>query len=120
MVLFYYICVDKLLCIVIEYYLKEGVVMFINNEAEYWNEKYNEDERQRTFKLDDPLDETGIALLKPRLTKEGNEWCFIIGENIQEGLCGFGETVREAMDNFNTNFNLETIPRKTIKNYIRK
>ncbi len=32
--------------------------------------------------------------------KDGNQWCFRYGENIQEGICGFGDTIYEAANNF--------------------
>lgn len=28
--------------------------------------------------------------------KDGNQWCFLYGDNIQEGVCGFGETIFKA------------------------
>jgi len=35
--------------------------------------------------------------------KDGNEWCFLWGENIQEGICGFGETIICACIDFYEN-----------------
>ena len=34
--------------------------------------------------------------------KAGNQWGFLYGENIQEGICGFGDTIDEAAVNFYT------------------
>ena len=31
-------------------------------------------------------------LYRPRLYVDGNMWCALMGENIQEGICGFGES----------------------------
>ena len=28
--------------------------------------------------------------------KDGNQWCFLLGHNIQDGICGFGDTVLDA------------------------
>jgi len=28
---------------------------------------------------------------------DGDSWCALIGDNIQEGLCGFGETPAKAL-----------------------
>ena len=39
--------------------------------------------------------------LKPVL--DGNAWCFLWGDNIQEGVCGFGSTVSKAAADFNMN-----------------
>ena len=35
------------------------------------------------------------AGLKPY--KDGNQWCILIGDNIQEGICGFGDTIDDAL-----------------------
>lgn len=33
------------------------------------------------------------------LSKDGDKWCALIGENLQEGFSGFGDTPREATNN---------------------
>lgn len=38
------------------------------------------------------------AGLKPY--KDGNQWCILAGDNIQEGICGFGDTIDEALYQF--------------------
>ena len=42
-----------------------------------------------------------FSMLKPVLKKDGNQWCVIYGENLQEGLVGFGNSPHEAILNFN-------------------
>ena len=32
--------------------------------------------------------------------RDGDQWCFLYGDNIQEGVCGFGKTVLDAAWNF--------------------
>lgn len=44
-----------------------------------------------------------ITALGIKPFKDGNLWCFLYGENIQEGICGFGETIDRAAWNFYTN-----------------
>jgi len=39
---------------------------------------------------------------KPRLSKDGDMWCALFGENLQEGVSGFGETPSHAMAAFDT------------------
>ena len=34
-----------------------------------------------------------ISALSVKPFKDGNQWCFLYGKNIQEGICGFGETI---------------------------
>ena len=36
-------------------------------------------------------------LYKPTLNRDGNRWCALHGENLQEGIAGFGDTPGEAM-----------------------
>lgn len=38
------------------------------------------------------------AGLKP--FKDGNQWCVLVGDNIQEGVCGFGDTIEDALYEF--------------------
>lgn len=45
-----------------------------------------------------------IQTLKPVLSKDGNQWCYLLGENLQDGIAGFGDTVGEAMYDFCKDF----------------
>lgn len=36
--------------------------------------------------------------------KDGNQWCVLLGANIQEGICGFGDTPLHAIYDFNKAF----------------
>jgi endogenous inhibitor of DNA gyrase (YacG/DUF329 family) len=36
--------------------------------------------------------------------RDGNQWCFLLGKNIQEGICGFGDSPYLAMLDFNNAF----------------
>lgn len=40
---------------------------------------------------------TWFSVLKPTLTKDGDMWCALYGENLQEGVSGFGETPARAL-----------------------
>jgi hypothetical protein len=42
-----------------------------------------------------------FAMLKPTLSKDGNQWCVLYGENLQVGIAGFGDTPRLAIYAFN-------------------
>lgn len=42
-----------------------------------------------------------VATLKPRIFIDGNQWCVLLGENVQDGIHGFGETPRLAVYDFN-------------------
>jgi hypothetical protein len=34
---------------------------------------------------------------KPRLTRDGDQWCALFGENLHEGVAGFGDSPDAAM-----------------------
>jgi len=46
-----------------------------------------------------------FSLLKPTVSIDGNQYCVLYGENIQEGICGFGNTIMEAIRSFNKEWN---------------
>ena len=45
------------------------------------------------------------VLYKPALYPDGDQWCALLGENLQEGVSGFGETPQAAMLAFDKVFN---------------
>ena len=40
------------------------------------------------------------VLYRPRLFVDGDQYCLLLGENLQEGVAGFGDTPELAADNF--------------------
>ena len=46
--------------------------------------------------------ETEISLMI-----DGNKWSALIGSNIQEGICGFGDTESEALEELALNLKQE-------------
>jgi hypothetical protein len=48
------------------------------------------------------------SIWKPVLSRDGNRWCALYGENIQEGVSGFGETPDAAMRQFDIHWLNET------------
>lgn len=40
------------------------------------------------------------VLMRPRIFPDGNAWCALYGENIMEGVVGFGETPEAAAADF--------------------
>ena len=39
-------------------------------------------------------------LWKPKLSIDGNQWCALFGENLQDGVAGFGDSPAKAMLEF--------------------
>lgn len=50
------------------------------------------------------------VLMRPAVFVDGNAWCALYGENIQEGVCGFGSTPAEAAADFDKNWLTQTLP----------
>lgn len=44
------------------------------------------------------------AVLKPRVFMDGSAWCVLWGENLQDGVSGFGDTPYLAVLDFNKAF----------------
>ncbi len=40
-------------------------------------------------------------MYKPRLSVDGNQWCALYGENLQDGVAGFGDSPELAYMDFN-------------------
>lgn len=41
-----------------------------------------------------------FMLLRPRIFPDENQWCALLGENLQMGVCGFGDTPAKASFDF--------------------
>lgn len=44
------------------------------------------------------------AIYRPAISKDGNQWCAFYGDNLQDGVCGFGDTPALAMADFDKNW----------------
>lgn len=45
------------------------------------------------------------VLFKPKLSRDGNQWCALLGEDLQVGAAGFGPSPAEAMWDFDKAWN---------------
>ena len=44
------------------------------------------------------------ALYRPKIFLDGNKWCALYGENLQDGVAGFGDSPADAMADFDANW----------------
>jgi len=44
------------------------------------------------------------VLFRPSISIDGNQWCALYGDNLQDGVAGFGDTPDRAMRDFDTNW----------------
>lgn len=82
------------------------------NESDYWYNRssrdanHNDREHESKMALFVEQQEYNLfSLLKPKLSKDGDQWCVLYGENLQEGISGFGLTPYLAIIDFNKSFN---------------
>jgi len=45
------------------------------------------------------------AVYRPAISIDGNKWCALYGENLQDGVAGFGDSPADAMADFDKNWN---------------
>jgi hypothetical protein len=45
------------------------------------------------------------VLFKPRVFIDGNQWCALYGDNLQDGVAGFGDSPADAMWDFDSQWN---------------
>ena len=45
------------------------------------------------------------AVFRPKLSIDGDQWCALYGDNLQDGCAGFGASPAEAMWNFDMEWN---------------
>lgn len=50
------------------------------------------------------------VLFRPALSIDGNQWCALYGENLQDGVAGFGDSPEEAMRDFDKEFSRKRNP----------
>lgn len=54
-----------------------------------------------------------VALLRPRVFPDGDKWCVLYGDNVMEGVAGFGESPILAVYDFNKAWRRE-LPANTL------
>lgn len=63
-------------------------------EQDYWNQMCSNAREQSS----------AFLMLRPRIFVDGDQWCALYGENLQDGVAGFGDTPDKAMRNFDLNW----------------
>ncbi len=53
-----------------------------------------------------------VSMLPVKIYPDGNQWCVLWGENIQEGVGGFGDTPILAIMDFNRNIYTQKVSPK--------
>jgi hypothetical protein len=69
-----------------------------------------EDVRGQVFAIADWMTRPSV-LYRPALSLDGNMWCALYGDNLQDGCAGFGETPEKAMEAFDKAWRTEAAPK---------
>ncbi len=56
------------------------------------------------------------VLFKPKLYRDGDQWCALLGDDLQSGVCGFGESPAKAMWDFDKSWNTDVATHPTPDN----
>lgn len=56
--------------------------------------------QQMTYELMRPA-----TVFKPRIFQDGNKWCALLGDDLQSGISGFGDSPADAAWNFDKEWN---------------
>lgn len=51
------------------------------------------------------------VLYKPRLSLDGDQWCALYGDNLQDGVAGFGDSPKAAMADFDAKWVKVGVPK---------
>jgi hypothetical protein len=51
------------------------------------------------------------VMFRPKVYIDGDQWCALYGDNLQDGVAGFGDTPDKAMRNFDLNWCEQKAPR---------
>lgn len=88
-------------------------------ENEYWSEKLSREQHQQDYVheaqmnlLVERQEYQKFEMLRPKVSIDGNKWCVLYGENLQDGVAGFGDTLYLAILDFNTAFQTKVTLRK--------
>ena len=49
------------------------------------------------------------AIYRPAISIDGNMWCALYGDNLQDGVAGFGPSPAEAMQDFDKNWSAKLV-----------
>lgn len=80
-------------------YLKDIIdKVFGAGNLEFW--EYDDAEQLVLLAKDEVISQVCEAAGIKKPYKDGNQWCILKGENIQEGICGFGDNIEDALVDF--------------------
>jgi len=85
----------------------------IIREAAHLDASYAIEGIRRDFDISTCEMQRPSVLYRPAISIDGNKWCALYGDNLQEGVAGFGDSPAAAMTDFDANWHkkLTEIPK---------
>jgi hypothetical protein len=83
-------------------YIKDesGNIRAFLQEAAQYESQAAQKKLDRELELSRPF-----MMLRPRMMPDGDKWCALYGDNIQDGVCAFGDTPAKAAEAFDSAWN---------------
>lgn len=84
----------------------------MTTEAFYWYTKVQNEQEEAARRADALKETADVALfsqLKPQTGKEGEQFFILSGGDLQSGICGFGNTFLDAIQDWAKNIRHEKI-----------
>lgn len=70
-------------------------------QAHYWAERRGSEDLEHIVRF--------VTTTGAHITQDGNQWCYLLGEDLQVGVAGFGDTPMAAAEAFYSAFRSERI-----------
>jgi hypothetical protein len=106
-----------------DFKVREGGKMREQESIALMNQKSRESDIRHQAKMDLIVEQQEYNLfkiLKPTVSIDGNQYCVLLGKNPMEGVVGFGDTLYEAILDFNKSFHLPIEYQKEVPNEPRQ
>ena len=79
--------------------MNEQWSQFAANQIAHWAEMAKGSIESAAAQFESPS-----VLYRPKVCIDGNKWCALYGDNLQDGVAGFGDSPAEAMHDFDRNW----------------
>jgi hypothetical protein len=67
------------------------------------------EQAMREFQMAGYEQQRPSVLMRPKIAPDGNLWCAFYGDDLQSGVCGYGDTPAQAMYDFDKNWNTQKL-----------
>lgn len=70
-------------------------------EEQYWLLRAEAENEERHARQRAAVEQSRpVVVFRPTLKTDGDQWCFLLGENLQNGVAGFGSSPEAAAKDF--------------------